>query len=407
MSVNCDKSFKDNCQGFTLLEFAMSIVISGIIIASLLAAYKLSMKSAERESHIQIMNVAAESLDMYFVLRNRLPCPANPNLPVTDVNYGRANCTLPLTIARGRNVMPSDPPIDLNGDGDQDQIMIGMMPTFVCINPAISQADACPNTQNDRIALNTLSDTFRRQPIDLGKTRLTYVVSEIMSDASNNPVADFRMGSITVLDEFDNYTGGNRDNAHYLLIDSGSNTCASIAQARTTFAQAYETENENCDGDSIFTAGLLNLNENNAFFDFFDDQLFFRSGMMNIMWQPISIAGAASSNVKTLASGNFGIRTRTPAFRLDVNGNALANNYIRSSFICDDTTSVCVQAQAMSNVSCIGNGNGFYIKTIRRNGTTLEAVCEPITFARPTGAEICPPGTFLQGVYSDGALQCN
>lgn len=411
------RKFQSN-QGFTLLEFAMSIIISGIIMTSLMTAYKLSMKTAEKEEQSKMMAVASESLDMYFVLRNRYPCPANPNVAITDINYGRSDCTLPLVRAQitpvpgvpaaTSTVCPA-PFKDANGDNDCDQIMTGMMPTFVCRNNTIAMTAFCPD--EDRVTLTSLSETFRRDPLDSkSDSRLTYVISEPMSEASNNAVNDFRIGDITILDEFGNFTGGNRNDAYYVLIDHGANTCAQIAEARLTVPTAYNEENENCDGDSTFTSALLNLSEENNFRDYFDDRLFFRSGLANIMWQPISVNGAATSSVMALASGNFGIKTHNPTQKLDVNGDALASSHIRSTFICDEDTNVCMYNWAMYYVSCLSGGGvdraGLYMKSLFVSGNWMYADCQPLTFIPPSGADTCPSGTYLQGVFSNGTLEC-
>ena len=74
--------------GFSLVEFAILLVIFGAIAA---ASTMLGGKWVEKEEHKSSKlntKTVEEALDAYRKLNGRLPCPADPTLAPDDANFG-------------------------------------------------------------------------------------------------------------------------------------------------------------------------------------------------------------------------------------------------------------------------------------------------------------------------------
>ncbi len=75
-------------KGFSLLELSIVIAIGAMIMAGML---KFLIAFANKQSAMINQNRAKEiqlAIEAFVVKNNRLPCPTNPSLPYTNVNYG-------------------------------------------------------------------------------------------------------------------------------------------------------------------------------------------------------------------------------------------------------------------------------------------------------------------------------
>lgn len=149
--------------GFSLVEMAMSIIISGLVFTMVLAMMKpLQVNIPIEQTSITLREVEA-ALKMHVERYGRLPCPASINLPPNDSEYGReTDCT---------TTAPSGV-YTTNGSVDGEEVRIGMVP--------IRNLD--------------LPEYYARDGWD---NRLTYAVTTILTDSftfSNNA------GDISVMD---------------------------------------------------------------------------------------------------------------------------------------------------------------------------------------------------------------
>src|SRR6218665_3697693 len=80
--------------GFTLIELSVVIAISSIVLIGILQVYMVYTAQYDRTRARDIVVGANEAIGNFFADQGRYPCPANPALPLTDVNAGVENCTL-------------------------------------------------------------------------------------------------------------------------------------------------------------------------------------------------------------------------------------------------------------------------------------------------------------------------
>lgn len=74
--------------GFSLLELAIVIAISGMLMVGLMN-FLNSMNTINRDNNNATkMQTVQKAINSFFGMQNRLPCPANPTLATTDANYG-------------------------------------------------------------------------------------------------------------------------------------------------------------------------------------------------------------------------------------------------------------------------------------------------------------------------------
>jgi prepilin-type N-terminal cleavage/methylation domain-containing protein len=81
-------NIKKNCEGFSLLELAVVLVIMGSFI---LISLQVADKKAKQNQYVENksrMDVVLNAMDKFVKRNGRVPCPANPRLRHTDANFG-------------------------------------------------------------------------------------------------------------------------------------------------------------------------------------------------------------------------------------------------------------------------------------------------------------------------------
>lgn len=129
-------------RGFTLIEIAVVLFI-----ASLLSVGALQMLSAQRvNAGATNTRQNAESivslLRVYLVRHNRLPCPADPTLAKTHINFAVSTFPCPASLEKGTTgvFMGSIPAESLGiesrviSDGWDNQFMYAVVETATLVN---------------------------------------------------------------------------------------------------------------------------------------------------------------------------------------------------------------------------------------------------------------------------------
>src|SRR5687768_8735206 len=101
-------SFNQRPRGFTLIEFAIVMLISGLLIVPLLQLYtQYTMQKVWNDTKAHVDLARTVVID-YQLNNNRYPCPADRTLPRTDPNYGREDrdpvsgkCNVALAVGAG------------------------------------------------------------------------------------------------------------------------------------------------------------------------------------------------------------------------------------------------------------------------------------------------------------------
>lgn len=78
--------------GFSLIELAIMMTIVGLFVATAAQTYNLYTKRTAMNSTLEKKNNIEIALGKFMSTNGRLPCPADPALPVGHVNAGRENC---------------------------------------------------------------------------------------------------------------------------------------------------------------------------------------------------------------------------------------------------------------------------------------------------------------------------
>ncbi len=78
--------------GFSLIELAIMMTIVGLFVATAAQTYNLYTKRTAMNSTLEKKNNIEIALGKFMSTNGRLPCPADPALPVGHANAGRENC---------------------------------------------------------------------------------------------------------------------------------------------------------------------------------------------------------------------------------------------------------------------------------------------------------------------------
>lgn len=75
-------------RGFTLVEFAVLIVMSGFLLAAGITAYYVYISNVKYHASLDRIQNAYSSLSNYQNAKSAYACPSDPSLPITDINFG-------------------------------------------------------------------------------------------------------------------------------------------------------------------------------------------------------------------------------------------------------------------------------------------------------------------------------
>ncbi|MBL4590126.1 MAG: hypothetical protein JKY11_08625, partial [Alphaproteobacteria bacterium] len=188
--------------GFSLIELAMLLVILGLLLTPFLHFLSLDRHQrivATTEGNLRIIDSA---LSKYAVRTGYYPRPAVRNLSRSAVGFGQDVALASVVACTGGGeplVCRTNGARDTSADADSivDPVLIGDIPFAEIGVPQKFILDGYSN-------------------------RITYAVSERMTDTALSPVQD-DWGAIEVLDG----SGGNHQdtnrNAHYVLVSHGNN----------------------------------------------------------------------------------------------------------------------------------------------------------------------------------------
>lgn len=90
-------------RGFTVIELAIVMVLSGLIMAAGFVAYQAYLRDERARDAYEKHKSIATSISSYSNRRSRLPCPSDPTLPMTNANAGRE---LPAAICTALKLQP-------------------------------------------------------------------------------------------------------------------------------------------------------------------------------------------------------------------------------------------------------------------------------------------------------------
>jgi len=214
-------------QGFTIIELALVLLIVGVVMVGILAAYKPYIERQflnQQEKRMDLVQVALADYitddpnDPADPAEKRLPCPAPMNAAPTDPNFGMEQCISGAAGSCSNGVCLRD------GTGGQ-LVMVGAIPT---------------KTLN--IASNAMMDSL--------KNRMTYAVSKDLTLANSMPNLTMS-GAVEIVED----SGVVTTTAPFALISHGKNKLGATTHDGVTGANCSTSEQgdgENCDDDTVF-----------------------------------------------------------------------------------------------------------------------------------------------------------
>lgn len=405
-----------NTAGFTLLEMAIVMIVSGLIMASLVGVYSVYVQNQRLDAVAAKQSIITSTVFSYFsnIENGRYPCPARPDLPIEDMMSGVEDCTIldpgyavgtclnGICKAGGRDTFA-------DADGDPDIVLIGAVPYKTLttgINNSLqcfSYTDGSPLPCTDPDAYNPaeskLKDVNMRDTVNPWLYQMSYAVS-----ASQTSKATFNSsyGAIDVTTEAGISLVDPPGSAHFVIIDSGPNAMGAYTAAGVlvTPCTAGTMDAENCDGDATFIAGLRNMGDGA---EYFDDTVVYQAYVASQLWM------FSGPNIYNVNPGNVGIGTSNPLQKLHVVGDVRASK-LATDVLCDITGDNCWDPDILGSSEgtvCSDEPSApgkFRIMTGIKNGAvTCSGEIDVPTL--PLG-QSCPTGQYMVGLTISGGLIC-
>jgi len=385
------------CCGFTLVEMSFVLLISGIIVASLVAVAKQMNAVEKKELSERVMDNSQELLDNFYATMRRYPCPADPTLNPGDALFGVENCLNPAMVA--------------TATGANAPVLFGDFPQRISVSPGGGPPYYAISSLGRIGAQFDGKQEFRsRDSVKSGYTsawgeQMTYAVTQSLTSLTTFDQDD---GAVIINDDFGNPI---EMNAHYTIVSHGENSqipcdpaiVITLGSDSPDFpaGQAQPSEEENCDGDDQFVAGILTGANGRQHYD--DEIRYTRFADLNYWEGDSTNVGAvnlAGVGADAATSTRVGIGVTDPDERLEVNGEIRVDSFARSRRICNRSGDVCLNLDNLKNITCTEPGE--YLKGINLTSAgAVEPNCQPITEIGE-GIPDCPPGTYLQGFLTTG-----
>lgn len=375
--------------GFTLTEFAAVMAISGLLLVGALGLYNSYISDKYLDGFYEQQRIVRDSMDAYFAVHGRYPCPAKPKIAIDDPAAGIEDCSLRTATAPTCNtggVCKRQGWRDTKADADTDEdfIFIGAVPyktmkqgiddTQVCVRTTNGEKVPCPATAMStwtnitKLTDSTTEDTNMKAILDVWGYQMTYAVTMSLTDSST---FDNNNGAISVLTSYDITNPEDVTlvdpvgSAHYVIVHHGENNKGAFS-SNGTVAAACSTgtaDAVNCNKsadvsspgtDGTFVAGMRVMVEGT---NYFDDVVMFQAYAPPSFWR---MTGSQKNPVVRNANrGNIGIGRDTPYVRLHVAGSTKADR-VKTAAICDPTGNLCIEPSALRTVATCGDSATQY-----------------------------------------------
>lgn len=397
--------------GFTLLEMAIVIIASGLLLSLGITLYRNYLNNRYANESYDNLRLVDSSLALFINANGRLPCPSNPTIPVTDPNAGReipiASCTTlrdPATAvgtcldgvcrANGR-----DTEADLETT-QGDPVLIGGLP-FRDLRDSGSTSSASQVESLDSWAFQ-FTYAVSGYLTDINKYRASYGAIDVRTEPTTSAPS-----GVALVDP--------PGSSQYVIVAHGKNHVgAYTASGQIPFpcVVGATRDADNCDGDASFTSGLRKEVATN---EYFDDVLVYNSYSLSMLWDFVG----TSADIYNRNPGFVGVGTGSPTQQLEVAGDIKATT-LRANNLCDKATGGncwspdLLAAPAASGLSlyCPNTGTPGMADVVVGIGLDAsippkpKAVCGLVPKVTPATGSSCPPGEFVLGFSASGAPQC-
>jgi prepilin-type N-terminal cleavage/methylation domain-containing protein len=173
--------------GFTLIEMSIVLTILGLVAAGAFTILAREQETEKREETTRRMHVVIDALKKFMRAKGTLPCPADGNLALNNLQFGRGQSTSTGTCSASN--------LKISGT-NPNRVVMGILPLYNLGLPDMYMFDAWDN-------------------------KFSYAVTEKLTAAENlltspefisTPIANTMLGLIDV-----------QDAANYTLLDANGN----------------------------------------------------------------------------------------------------------------------------------------------------------------------------------------
>lgn len=437
------KNVNASQKGFSLIEFALVMVISGLVLTVGLGLYTTHIKGAKLDNtYTRLYNNNDMMEEVWSLAGGRYFCPADPSLPSSDPNFGMEDCATAITTAgnctnSGNGVcVGQGVPDPAGGSG---QVLIGMFP-FKSVMAAYAKVYNSAERAAMEQAYNNSVDPEEKEnirksmemarktrladagtmPYDGWSNQFTYVVTRDLTAAGEDRSG---AGAIEIVNEANNQE--TRKGVHYALISHGINGKAAYSRSGnrvvTCDAGNMSTqEMENCDGDGTFMRPVVaSLGATLA--DEADDIVIYNRYVATDLWKAtacdtdgdgtddeVCLSNKNEGNVAIGLTDGFSAAAGVNAQKLTVGGQMRAEK-TSSVEVCDADGNNCFTPSFIGGGStpkntCDQTGLAANERRVMQKVENGEVHCVVISVAGTGGS--CPAEYFVQGFDVNGDLVC-
>lgn len=389
--------------GFTIIEIALVVLISGILFTMFLGMYASFSSRQAYMTTIQHMDMADKAITGFKSENGYFPCPADPTLPPDHPDYGLALDCGSAALTENGQCSPTTRP----------RLSNGALSNVICTN--VGTREVFPGSGPEYVLIgilpfrsmsNQTTDTSRLPEyasFDGYGNRFTYAITERMADSFYNLVnpIGINWGAIPMFDESGRMITDPASNVYYTLISHGENGKGAYNQFGTMtescvnglttpptpgldnpidpiYGGQVQMEIENCDyNDGVFRSALLSKGNG---IGYFDDIVFYRNIIDEQLWAESATSTEGNIAIYNTNNGFVGVGTQAPVSPLDVQGDLIASRGTNAQDgYCDNTRPI-------------------------GNSTNAAPECfEPATISGPVTT--CPSGQIAVG-FRKNALLC-
>jgi prepilin-type N-terminal cleavage/methylation domain-containing protein len=224
--------------GFSLIEMAIVIAITGLLLAAFLQFYSIQVEASRLEITRRRLDDLRTALTIYVAAHDRLPCPGSP----VSTGSKKQESDAPAD-ACAANAEPGEGMMASGDKGGADEVWTGIIPVRDLRLSDEQATDGWGNLFSYAVARKlTLPDGMKGNPAPPG-------VLDVVDAAGNN-----------LLDA----SGTGR----YVIVSHGrSGKGAWTPGGGRRPCESEEKDGENCNGDATFVISAYSLKTGESFFD--------------------------------------------------------------------------------------------------------------------------------------------